>query len=140
LDYAKTLEDMKNEKIADSGIVAESAGVYNFKLISELSHKIGTIAESVGLVEGAGNYQKLFESIVQAIKLTKHDKQARVEAKGVHFIDSGEVVVVGKTLQPNTRLNKSDSFGICDLIKKPVSMGFLLCSLLICSFVMFTLI
>lgn len=56
---------------------------------------------------------------MQAIEVTKYDKQARVEAKGVHFIDSGEVLVVGKTKQPNTRLNKSDSFGICDLIKKP---------------------
>lgn len=56
MDYAKTLEDMKNEKIVNPEIVAESAGVYNFNLISELASKIGTIAESVGLVEGAGNY------------------------------------------------------------------------------------
>ena len=49
----------------------------------------------------------------------------REEPKGVHFIESGDVLVVGKCWIPNLRLSKNDTFGLCNVIRKvgPEYMG-----------------
>lgn len=36
----------------------------------------------------------------------------------MHFIEAGEVVVVGSDVAPISRLSKCDSFGMCELTKK----------------------
>ena len=41
-----------------------------------------------------------------------------MEPDGVHFIDSGEVLVVGKNNVPHTRMSKCDAFGLCEVLRK----------------------
>ena len=45
-------------------------------------------------------------------------KCSRVESEGIHFIDGGEVLVVGAKCTPNARLNKCDAFGLCEMLRK----------------------
>ena len=73
-------------------------------MIAELTHKICAVADSINLTQGNAD-QLLFDSILKATEMHKDsDDMERIESKGVHFIDSGEVLVVGKSNVPNTRL------------------------------------
>ena len=70
------------------------------------------------------NQELLYQTIVDALNRNNQRAGVRREPKGVHFIESGEVLVVGNNYTPNTRLNVSDAFGMCDLLRKPVSHFF----------------
>ena len=39
----------------------------------------------------------------------------------MHFIEAGEVLVVGEQMIPNARLNKCDAFGLSEILRKTVS-------------------
>ena len=64
----------------------------------------------------------LYTSLVGAIERNNRRAGQRREPAGVHFIESGEVLVVGSNHAPHTRLNVNDAFGLCDLLRKTVSV------------------
>jgi len=55
------------------------------------------------------------------LNLIEEIKGMREEPKGVHFIEAGEVLVIGEQMVPNARLNKCDAFGMCEILRKTVS-------------------
>ena len=64
----------------------------------------------------------LYANLIKAIDRCKDGhKHARVEPTGLHFIDSGEVLVIGQSTAPNARLSKCDVFGMCEILRKVVS-------------------
>ena len=62
----------------------------------------------------------LYTSLVDAIERNNQRSGVRREPLGVHFIESGEVLVIGNNYAPHTRLNVNDAFGMCDLLRKTV--------------------
>ena len=65
---------------------------------------------------------QLYQNLVEAIGRNDKRRGQRREPTGVHFIESGEVLVIGKKMVPNMRLKKCAQFGLCDVIKKSVSI------------------
>ena len=57
--------------------------------------------------------------LLDAVERSDMNKGKRMEPKGVHFVESGEVLVIGKNKIPNMRLNRCEAFGLCDVVKKP---------------------
>lgn len=65
--------------------------------------------------------EMIYQTLIQELKEKEcaiKGKGARIEAEGIHFIDGGEVLVVGERCTPNARLNKCDAFGLCELLRK----------------------
>ena len=53
-----------------------------------------------------------------------HDNNEKLieKATGLHFVESGEVLVVSSGNSPNARLHKSDIFGTCEFFRALVSL------------------
>ena len=64
------------------------------------------------------SHQMVYNAIIQTLSRSEHEAGMRVEPDGIHFIDGGEVLVVGNKCVPNARLNKCDAFGLCDMLRK----------------------
>ena len=79
-----------------------------------------SVDQLTDIVEKVDNQSEdlLYQVIVSAVNRNAATKQRRCEPEGVHFIDSGEVLVVGKNYMPHTRLNKCDAFGMCEILRK----------------------
>ena len=84
---------------------------------------IEKISEKVGHYENS--QEILYQAIVQAIERCAEVKSCaevkggrREEPAGVHFIDQGEVYVVDTEYAALQRLAKTDTFGMCDILRK----------------------
>ena len=84
---------------------------------------IEKISDKVGHSEN--NQEILYQAIVNAVESCSAMSGRREEPTGVHFIDQGEVLVVDKQYKPYLRMAKSDTFGMCNVVKKvgPEFMG-----------------
>ena len=90
-------------------------------MIDRLTEMIDKFTQDV---QGMGNGEDLlFQIIVKALKLT--NLECRQDSKGLHLIDSGEVIVLNQDSVINMRLNKLDSFGLCESLRKPVSCHYI---------------
>ena len=95
-----------------------SSGLNNQVLVDKVQQKINSLNNMIK-DSTEGTDKLLFKAIAAAIDQGAADQARRVEPKGVHFIDSGEVLVVGKSYMPNARLAKCDAFGMCNILRKP---------------------
>ena len=62
----------------------------------------------------------LYKEIVRIINETQKENKSltRLEPDGIHFIEQGEVLVLGSDVLPLTRMSKCDDFGMCEIIKR----------------------
>ena len=62
----------------------------------------------------------LYKEMVSIIAETQKEGNApkRVEPDGIHFIEQGEVLVLGSDVMPLTRMSKCDDFGMCEILKR----------------------
>ena len=63
----------------------------------------------------------LYQTLIKAMNMDQEKQINDSQPDGVHFIDSGEALVVGKGYSPNCRLSKCDAFGMCEILRKTVS-------------------
>ena len=75
------------------------------------------ISEKVECVEK--NQDLIFKALVWAINQYEGYQGRREEPTGVHFIETGEALVINSKCEPNIRLSRCDAFGISDVIKRP---------------------
>ena len=95
----------------------QSSGIGNSILVEQVNSMIEKISEKVGHYENS--QEILYQAIVQAIEQCAEVKGGRREEPvGVHFIDQGEVYVVDKEYAALQRLAKTDTFGMCDILRK----------------------
>ena len=71
---------------------------------------------------------ELYKQLVGVISSIENDtgeKPARLEPDGIHFIEQGEVLVLGSDAMPLTIMSKCDDFGMCEILKRtgPEFMG-----------------
>ena len=108
LDSARKFMDKYGKK---------SSGLNNILLINEVQSTVDQLTEIVEQVDNQSE-DLLYQVLVSAVNRDDATKMRRCEPEGVHFIDSGEVLVVGKNYMPHTRLNKCDAFGMCEVLRK----------------------
>ena len=108
---------------AEDRLKGVKSGVNNAILIKQVQHVISGLRGQVSQIHDNSESidEWLYKLLVQGITNIEVDNGKRIEGTGVHWIESGQVLVTGKTHVPNTRLNKCDVFGICDIIKAAVS-------------------
>ena len=68
----------------------------------------------------------LFNVIMNLIRHTETEGKykKRIEPNGVHFIERGEVLVVGQNQKPETKMSKCEAFGLCEVLRQTVSVRF----------------
>ena len=71
-----------------------TSGLINSLLIGSVHGVLEGLAARVSGVENGE--EKLFQAVVNAVEGAEKHAGRREDAKGVHFIESGEVLVVGK--------------------------------------------
>ena len=106
----------KKVKIEDK----TTSGFQNRNLINQIEGSIGVLSNLMGKTDDKDLLYKVLLGAMQ----NNEDQSKRVEPTGVHFIDQGEVLVVGKNKVPQCRLGKCDSFGMYDIHRKPVSQRY----------------
>ena len=84
--------------------------------ISGQQEKSGTVNNEL--------YKELI-GVITTIQNTEGEKQTRIEPDGIHFIEQGEVLVLGSDSVPLTIMSKCDDFGMCEVLKRtgPEFMG-----------------
>jgi hypothetical protein len=87
-----------------------------------LVNKVQETLDMIKNVLPEENLNAMYANLIKAIDQAKgSDADIRAEPEGLHFIDSGEVLIIGKSTAPNARLSKCDSFGMCEVLRKTVS-------------------
>ena len=88
------------------------------EMVQEVIHKIK------GNIRSLDNHEDLiYSSLLKAICHFDNNESLVEKATGLHFVESGEVLVVSAGATPNARLNKSDIFGTCDFFRSLVSIA-----------------
>ena len=75
------------------------------------------ICEKVNCVEKS--HDLLFKALVWALRQYEGNQGQREEPTGVHFIESGEALVINPNCEVNVSLSRCDAFGISDVIRRP---------------------
>ena len=107
---------LSKAKSAAPGTLPTTSGLQNSLLVNQVNSIVDGLYEQVKSVENSS--ELLYKALVDAIERNATRAGARREATGVHFIESGEVLVIGQGYSPNTRLNVNDAFGMCEILRK----------------------
>ena len=100
-----------------------SSGFNNQLLIQKVEQSIDFLKK----IMPESDHNSLYKQLAEAISTARGaNKKKRVEPTGIHFIEAGEVLVVGQNYVPNVRLCKCDAFGLCEVLRKTVSLTLLL--------------
>lgn len=66
----------------------------------------------------------LFKVIMGLIKNLEFEgnHKRRIDPNGVHFIENGEVLIVGHNQKPEAKMRKCEAFGLCEVLRQTVSI------------------
>ena len=94
-----------------------TSGINNQVLIGKVTSKLTGMQNMMDQV--TGGMETLYELVIKTMSLSEKFKNKRVEPGGVHFVEVGEVLVIGQQMKPLMRLSKCDAFGLCSILRQP---------------------
>ena len=99
-----------------------TSGFQNLNFVKAVQHTVNDFMRCYDESEQKdGNTNNiLYKEIVNIISEIQKESNTpkRAEPDGLHFIEQGEVLVLGSDVMPLTRMSKCDDFGMCEILKR----------------------